>query len=438
MKKILGYSLIGLFLLDGTLLADEFDDEFGDEEIKVVEVKKGDDKKFIFYGSLSLSSYYNYAYETLPNSKNDFSGLGSAKLSSNINFEKKFNNGYKIKSTIKAHNDFIYDLRGDDYPPRLKDYEKDFDINELYFEGKIGQNIDFRIGRQIVVWGKSDNIRVTDVLNPINNLTPAMVDIKDLRLGRVMSKIDYYLENGWALNGIVIHENRFTQNPQSGSEFKGGVEKEIDEPSDSLKNSGVAVSFSKNFTGWDLAFYYANQYLDKTYLDNGVLKYGKSNIYGVAYNRVIDNFLIKSEIAYFDNVKYSLTNSKKRVDLLLGVEYNGITEGSISFEIIDRKIFDYEEVLNSPQNNFTKQNEYQYAMRFKQSYLNQTLDFTTLVTLFGKDLEDGGFARVWFDYAIDDKLSTTLGVLNYIGGEKQNWENLKDNDKVFASLKYSF
>jgi hypothetical protein len=57
---------------------------------------------------------------------------------------------------------------------------------------------------------------------------------------------------------------------------------------------------------------------------------------------------------------------------------------------------------------------------------------------FEKDLSGGGFTRAWFDYDIDDKFSTTLGMINYTGGSKFSMESIKQNDRIFASLKYNF
>jgi len=85
-----------------------------------------------------------------------------------------------------------------------------------------------------------------------------------------------------------------------------------------------------------------------------------------------------------------------------------------------------------------KNDEIQYALRFTQSYINQTLDFTALYTGYGSSLEGGGFIRVWADYSIDDKISTSFGIIDYIGGDKQNFEAIKDNDRLFASLTYNF
>ena len=419
-KNIIKHSFAACLLLTNVLYAqdgfDEFSDEgddFGDEVIEIVKVQE-DESKFSAYGSVSLSASYNYAHDKPEVGQNDFRGLSSSKLSTDINLEYKLDNDFKIKSTLKAYKDFIYDLKDDEYLTTPKDYDKDANINELYVQGSLNSKTDIKIGRQIVVWGKSDNIRITDTLNPMDNTTPGMVDIEDLRLGRTMSKLDYFIDK-WAISGIILHENRYSEMPKYGSDFASSNQIQADmmstkEPSNSLKDSGIALSASANLEGQDIAFYYSNQYIDNTIY--------RSNMLGMGYNKVIDSFLFKTEFAYFDNYDSSIVKSK--LDGLVGLEYNGISDGSISFEMAN------------------KNDDIQYALRFTQSYINQTLDFTALYSGFGKELEDGGFLRVWADYDIDDKLSTSVGFINYVGGDVAQFEMIKDNDRLFASLKYSF
>ncbi|MEA3554381.1 MAG: DUF1302 family protein [Campylobacterota bacterium] len=431
-KNIIKLSLISSLLVSTILYADDGfeDDAFteesrafsSDEVIEIVKVQE-DKSKFSAYGSLSLSASYNYAHHKPEEGQNDFRGLSSSKLSTDINLEYKLDNDFKIKSTLKAYKDFIYDLKDDEYITTPYDYDKDAQINELYLQGSINSKTDIKIGRQIVVWGKSDNIRITDTLNPMDNTTPGMIDIEDLRLARTMSKLDYFI-NEWAISGIVLHENRYSEMPQYGSDFASSNQIQADmmstkEPSNSLKDAGIALSASANLRGQDIAFYYSNQYVDNTIY--------RSNMLGMAYNKVLDSFLFKTEFAYFINQcdksqcdNYDSSTIKSKLDGLVGLEYNGISDGSISFEMANKNY------------------DIQYALRFTQSYINQTLDFTALYSAFGKNLEDGGFVRVWIDYDIDDKLSTSFGVINYIGGDVAQFEMIKDNDRVFASLKYSF
>jgi len=42
----------------------------------------------------------------------------------------------------------------------------------------------------------------------------------------------------------------------------------------------------------------------------------------------------KTEAAYFDN--YDSSTIKEKIDSLLGIEYNGIKDGSLSFEVANK------------------------------------------------------------------------------------------------------
>jgi len=406
-----------LFLLNNLYSEDGFDDEdeFGsDEVIEIVKTKK-EQKGFGYYGSITYSNSYNYSHKKPLNYNfNDFRGFSSSKLSIDVNLEYKLKNDFKIKSNLKVFKDFIYDLKDDDYKIIPKDYDEYTDINEFYFQGSINSQIDFKIGRQIIVWGKSDNIRITDTLNPMDYSNMGMVDIKDLRLGKTISKIDYFIDK-WALTGIILHENRFSKMPKYGSDYAPANKiiankLNVKKPSNSFKNSGIALSLNGNLEGQDLSFYYSNQYLDNTNY--------KSNMLGFAYNKVIDNFLFKTELAYFDN--YDDDKISDKIDSLIGFEYNGIDDGSFSLEIAN------------------KNNDIQYAVRFTQSYINQTLDFTTLYNGFGKDVKNGGFIRSWFDYAYNDTISINFGMIDYLDGDDIKFKMLNNNDRIFGNLKFNF
>ncbi len=374
-----------------TIISLVANDGFSDDEvIEVIKTQKKED--LTIYGSLTSS--LNYSHQ-------DKSTISSSKISTNTKLEYNGFKSKKLKMTIKAYRDYDTNINND----------HEFDINELTIEGSLSNTVDYKVGRQIVVWGKSDNIRITDTLNSLDSTTPGMVDIEDLRLGRVMTKVDNYL-NDWTISTILLHENRYSNMAEPRSDYYSSIiaNQILNEPSNSIKNTGVALSASANFEGEDLSFYYTNQYIDnKSY---------KSNMLGFAYNKVIESFLLKTELAYFDNYDSNTIDSK--IDSLIGLEYSGIKDGSVSLEVAN------------------KDNDIQYALRFTQSYINQTLDFTALYSGFKKDLSGGGFLRVWFDYDIDDEFSTQFGMINYNGGTNLALETIKKNDRLFASLKYNF
>ncbi|CAC9524450.1 hypothetical protein [uncultured Gammaproteobacteria bacterium] len=408
---------------------DGFDDDGFDEEVVKIVIESAPISKGVLYGSIDIEAHQN-----ISNGKN----LSSLKTLVDIIGEYKFDNGIKVNSNLKSYHDFTYDLENRDVP---NGYENEINLNELNIELEISSNFDFKTGRQIVVWGKSDSIRITDILNPLDNRTPGLVDIKNLRLGRTMSKLDYYVDN-LNLSVIAIHENRFSENPKFGSDFKSTADAAENKPEDNLKNTSTALSLTGVFEGYDLGLYYADTYIDKPYLisSSTTLNYdNKSKMFGAAYNQVSGSFLLKAEAAHFDTVKYNgVTNAKVRTDTLLGIEYNGITDGSIGYEVALRKIHDYETAIGGVANGYKREEEYQQVVRLNQSYLNQTLDLSVVLSVMGSSAQDGGSARVSLDYAIDDETAVSGGVIDYIGGDNLAIDAYKDNDRIFATISRSF
>ena len=405
------------------------DDGFDDEDIEII-VENTQPNKGALYGSVDLETHYNF---------NNDKDLSSFKTLVDILGEYKFDNGIKFSGNLKGYHDFIYELENRVVPDG---YENEINLNELNIEVEISPNLDFKLGRQIVVWGKSDSIRITDILNPLDNRTPGLVDIKNLRLGRAMSKLDYYFDN-LNLSVIALHENRFTKNAMQYSDFKPTeVNMPTRKPDDSLDNTGVALSLTGAFSGYDLGLYFADIYVDKPYLveSNTILNYdNKSKMLGAAYNQVIGSYLLKAEIAHFNHIKYNgVSDAKARTDALFGFEYNGITDGSIAYEIAMRNIRDYSTAINIKSNGHKLQKEYQQVVRFNQSYLNQTMDLSAVLSVFGARGQDGGSARISLDYALDDQTSVSGGIIDYIGGDNLTINTYKNNDRFFAIMSYLF
>lgn len=53
-------------------------------------------------------------------------------------------------------------------------------------------------------------------------------------------------------------------------------------------------------------------------------------------------------------------------------------------------------------------------------------------------MANGGFARVWLEYDVADAIGVNFGVVDYIDGDKPLRKAIKDNDRIFADITYSF
>ncbi len=366
----------------------------------------------------------------------NFTSLKSSLL---LDYEHKFENGWRFKTNAKAYYDAIYDLRDESYSrDELKELRSEVELFDAFAEGSITESIDMKLGRQVVVWGRSDTIRITDVLNPLDNRRPGMVDIEDLRLPVTMAKFDFFMGD-WRVTPIAILEHRFTKNPPFGSAFNFRPDPNIAEAS--YSDVSYALSVGGEFSGWDVNFYGARMHDDAGYVDvtsTPKIRHDKVSMYGAALNILSGSWLFKTELAHFNGLKYTSTQdvSFQRTDALIGTEYNGIADTLISYDISLRHISDYDTRLLNEANPVLK-NTYQHAFRVSSDFMNASLTANYLISLYGKKLDEGGFQRIWLKYELGEGINTNVGIVDYIGGSAL-FDSIKHNDMIFADISYSF
>ncbi len=368
--------------------------------------------------------------------------ISSFKSSLLLDYEYKFENGFKFKANAKAYYDAIYDIKGSEKfsQDELDELRSEVELFDAYIEGSITDNFDMKLGRQVVVWGRSDTLRVTDILNPLDNRRPGMVDIEDLRLPVAMAKFDYFIGD-WRVTPIAILEQRFSKNPPFGSVFYPAP---IAAPDDEdYSDVTYALSVGGEFSGWDVNFYAARIHDDEghgvdLFTPTARIEHDKVNMFGTALNLLTGSWLFKTEIAYFDGLKYTTTGDKSftRTDALLGVEYKGIADTLVSYDMVRREIGEYDNRLINELNPLNKQS-YQHAFRVSSDFMNASLTANYLISLNGDKLDEGGFQRAWVKYELGEGINTNIGVVDYIGGSLV-FDKIKDNDMVFADISYSF
>jgi len=89
-------------------------------------------------------------------------------------------------------------------------------------------------------------------------------------------------------------------------------------------------------------------------------------------------------------------------------------------------------------NGYKREKEVQQVIRFNQAYFNQTLDLSVVLSAIGSSAQDGGSARVTLDYAVDDQVSVSGGIIDYIGGDNPIIDSYQENDRLFVKLSHTF
>ena len=401
-------------------------------------------------GQLSFNSNYAYQANAPKIGDSDYRGFTKSQLAGLLEFDYKISPSWQAKLELKGFVDAIYSMKGrnrysDD---TLTTYESELEVGEGYLQGSLSENLDIKVGRQIVVWGKSDSIRVTDVMNPLDNRELGLVDIENLRLPVLMTRLDYY-HQAWQFSVLAQHEHRDPKEAAVNSEYFPSSVLPIppgvqfpDIPASTMQLDETTFSFAADgrFSGWDLSLYAGRFQDSRWHFTNGVTErdYGLFNMLGVSTNVMVDAWLLKAEMAVLSELQYNtVPEDKTRVDLLLGFEYKGIRDTTISLEVADRYLIDYQPIMkNLP--DFVDEHELQTALRVLYNFNHDRATLGYLGQYFGNTFEKGGFHRAWLEYELTHSVNVTGGMIDYFGGDNPMLDAMRNNDKLFIEAKYFF
>jgi len=457
---------------------DDFENNTFEDENQKYDFIANKKKLINIFGSIKLASSFNFSQKAPDKGASDWRGLSSLRYEFFLEWKKKINNNWNFYISAVDETDMVFLVKGrNNYSKKILDnQEKVIDLKQAYIEGKLLKKLDIKLGKQIVVWGRSDNIRVVDVLNPLDLEEPGMTDIEDIRESLFMTRLDYYIKN-FNISAAAIHEIEFNKNPQFGSPYypiKTQLPKEYI-PSESINNTEIGISINAIFNSFDISFYYANIYDDNPYYslkpeieailpllkqqltlcsaplispditniaDFFEAKHSKLNMFGFAFNKTYGNWLIKSEAAFFQNIKFLniFDKSYKRIDTLFGIEYSGFDETLICIETLNKHILNYDKydnLLKIILNNLME-NEFQSSFRIDRDFFHDSLKLSFVSLFMGESGNYGSLYRLSASYDINDPLNFTAGIIIYESYNNLKYDYLDKNDRIFFEFKYSF
>lgn len=428
---------------------DEVFEGFDDEaETSSAQLASDADSLWDLSGSASLGASINYAQDGPVSGRANYRGLSRLRAQLSLQLDADLPGSWKARVSGRGFRDFAYALKGrSDFTHEVRKlYESELELQETYLQGSLLPNLDLKLGRQIVVWGRSESLRVLDVLNPLDNIEPGLVDLEDLRLPVAMTRLDYYLGT-WSLTGIAIHESRFDRNPVFGSDFSPLQARPPGErrPASGGSDTEYAVALAGIFPGWDLSLHWARYFEDAPHTEvTGFppalqLAHSQLTLWGASAQVVSGNWLLKSELARIRGFEFAALPRHRlaRTDLLLGFEYAGLPEGTLAAELAVRHLHGFAERIEGPPD-FGQHVGVQSALRYTGSFLNDTLRVIGLVLIFGERGDDGSALRVSAEYDLRDAVTLGAGILLFENGDLPPFGVIDHADRLFLSAKYSF
>ena len=407
-------------------------------------------------GNTGLSLSYSYVKEKpVDKTGADWSGMTKLRPYFSLTWDAKLGEKWKTRISGKAFYDLAYGMKDREIFSEevLNELEKEVELREIYLEGSPFGSLDIKLGKQIVAWGVANSLRVVDVLNPTDSREFGMTDLEDVRLPIAMTKLDYYIGD-LKLEAVVVHEIKFNKSAPIGSDFNPSTQRinEVIQES-STENTEYGLAVFGSFSGWDASLHWA-QYFDdtphikitKVTIIPGIgavptfeQRHSRLTMGGVTLSIPSGNFLWKAEAAKLQGMEFALVTDKlfSRTDVLVGSEYSGWSDTSLTLEFGVQHLNDFDIKLEeSPDSQL--EDRIATTVSFMQDYINQTMHLNLFGMMIGKNGQDGGLNRMSLEYDVMDAFSVTGGAMLYQPGGNDYFQSLNENDRIFFEARYSF
>ena len=357
---------------------------------------------------------------------------------------------------------FSIDIRNDG---TSGEYDFETSFREAYVD-LFFSNVEFRLGKQQVVWGKADGVFINDIVCPLDMSMFLLQDFDNIRMGLPMAKANLYLGN-WTLEGLWIPKFEPWQFAEAGSDWEFTLSVPPDTvwdlipnvihlndeelPENSLENSEFGLKLSTFLLGADISLLYLDGYADHpsiqvvdttitgspipTQIDTYLSPtYYRSPMYGLNFSRPVFTTVIRGELGYFGDRRFSNVNMQNFTSDyfsgMMGLDFTGPLGSSISFQAIHRQIMDYKSGM------VDDKTEQMATATISGSFLRETV-IASVLGLADVN-EDAGLGRLDISYAWSDALRISLGGFLLWGNEDTLFGQFDVNDNIYLKIKYSF
>lgn len=345
-----------------------------------------------------------------------------------------------------------------DLNPGIKQHYRTFIESKEAYLLYGGDEFDFRIGQQQIVWGKTDGIRMLDIINPLDLREFILDDFLDSRIGLWSVRLNYYAEIGGSeheFEFIVIPDARVTRQAPVGSRWGFPapvappgltvVALSPEKPNWAAKNTELGVAWRANLSGWDLSLNYFYGWKDNPNLFRQFsgttltiqTRHLRMHTAGGSFANAFGAFVVRGEMAVnlgegIDTTGMSFATSVVRRTTLngaLAVDYTK-SNWTIGVQLFGRQ------VLNEPQPNpLTTPSSNFATLRVATDYMNEKLKPEVLLLT---DLDEGAILlRPKVSYEFSDQWLGRLGA-DILAGTGGTFGRFAANDRIYTEIEWSF
>ena len=378
-----------------------------------------------------------------------------------LDTESKLNAGGEVLGYESRLNDQRFEVGNDGDHGEVS-------LREFYFDVEFWGSY-WRVGKQQVVWGQSDGLKVLDQVNPQSFSEFILDDFDDSRIPLWMVNLEVAFKDdtlqilwipdasthvlpGFETPYALTNSELVPTAPvdANGQDLFPVTFRKRQDPKRFLADSDVGLRYSI-FTesGWDMTFNYLYHYKDLPALYQQVVGSGvdtrieimptfkRSHLLGGTLSNALGDFTLRGEWGYStdtylvsSNVNVQGIEKSAELSTVFGVDYQGLSDMFISLQWFQSHLFDYEKTIIRDQNN---QN---LTLLVQHDFMNETL---RLESLFIHNLNHkDGLTRLKIIYQLSSDLEVYTGADIFYGKQKGLFGQFKQQDRMSLGFKLGF
>jgi hypothetical protein len=334
----------------------------------------------------------------------------------------------------------------------------DLEIRELNIQTQIGPAF-VTAGKQFIVWGKSDGLKVLDLVNPQSFREFILPDFEDSRIPLWSVNADIPL--GPALFTLVwLPDPTYNELPDRDALYAftspliapqirpGTRVRSPDRPRRIVADSDIGFRLSGFYKGWDLTLNYLYHYDDElTFPRTGPAdgsvpievrpRYRRTNLVGGSFSTAFGQLVVRGEGAFRNRRTFNsldLVDSdgiveSSEVSAVLGFDWSGIESTLISLQIFQSWI------ANDARELERDQSETRFTLLVRRTFLNDrlTADFIWLRELN----RSSGLLRPRIRYTLRDNLEIFSGFDIFHGSRRGIFGQFGKRDRFSFGLEWT-
>ena len=334
------------------------------------------------------------------------------------------------------------------------------ELRELYWQ-MAGENIYWRIGKQQVVWGEADGLKLLDKINPQSYREFTLDDFDDSRIPLWMVNAEINVGEDSVLQMLLItdstaHELASDESPfvfsspilvPDASAVPAGMNVTLQQaqaPDSGLQNSDLGMRLVSFVQGWDVSLNYLYHYVDTPVVSASVQgsdilieqEYKRSHLIGGSASTSLGQWILRTELTY-ETDQYLRTKATfpgvVKSDVLsyvVGFDWQGWSDQFVSLQVFQSNI------LNNASEAVLDEQDSKMSFMWESKFLNETLSFEVLA-LYSINDQDG-LNQVTLNYNWQANIDVYVGGDHFYGNQDGLFGQFDGADRIVAGINWGF